>query len=39
MPGRGRCTWIERHKGLLDLWTNLSGREHWWVGDGDSVGP
>ena len=21
--------------GLLYLWTNLSGREHWWVGDGD----
>jgi len=20
---------------LLYLWTNLSGREHWWVRDGD----
>jgi hypothetical protein len=34
LPGRGRCTWIERYMVLLYLWTNLSGREHWWVREG-----
>ena len=30
--GRGRCNWIERFEVLVTVWTDLLGREHWWVG-------